>query len=285
MKYLAPFLLLFSFSVLVHAQNNTEVYLFDIEEDLSLSNPVNISNNTGYDNQPSITPDGKTVLFASTRNDQTDILWYDIDSGSKTWLSDTPGGEYSPILMPDGKHISAVRLDPDGLQRLYKYPIKKEASEVIIPDLVVGYYLWYNPTQLIAFVLGDPQTLQEIDVASNTIEIPYENPGRSIHKIPDTQKYSFIDKSSSDSWIIMQTIPGSKNSTKEITPTLPLSEDMVWLNETTILMGKDSRLFYFDIEAKSKKWQLFADLSKYSLTGISRLAVGNNKLAVVVSGK
>ena len=287
MKYLALFLILFSFSFYATAQNSTEIYLFDINEvnyGAALSNPVNISNNVGYDNQPSFTDDGESILFASSRNGQTDILWYHIATGSKKWISDTPGGEYSPVLMPDGKHISAVRLDPDGLQLLYKYSIESGASEVLVPDLKIGYYSWFLNTRLNVFVLGDPNTLQEIDFVSNTTEKMYEIIGRSLHPIPETKMYSFIDKSDVDNWKIMRAVPGNTESTEEITITLPEVEDMVWLNMHTILMGKDDKLYSFDTKQESKAWQLFADLSKYGLTGITRLAKGTNKRAVVVSG-
>lgn len=272
----------------VHAQSSTEIYLFDItkaENGFSLSNPLNISDNKGYDNQPSFTDDGESILFASTRNKQTDILWYDIASGSKKWISNTSGGEYSPVLMPDGKHISAVRLDPDGLQLLYKYSIETGAAEVLVPDLKIGYYLWFLNTRLNAFVLGEPNTLQEIDFASNTTGKMYENIGRSLHHIPETKMYSFIDKSDANNWKIMKAAPGNTKWTEVITSTLPEVEDMVWLNEHTILMGKDDKLYFFDTQQESKEWQLFADLSKYGLTGITRLAKGANKLAVVVAGK
>ena len=45
------------------AQPNTEVYLFDLDRTdgkINLSNPKNISNNEGYDNQPSFL-DNNTV--------------------------------------------------------------------------------------------------------------------------------------------------------------------------------------------------------------------------------
>jgi hypothetical protein len=50
-------------------------------------------------------------------------------------------------------------------------------------------------------------------------------------------------------------------------------------------MGKESKLFYFDTYNPSNAWNLLADLSKYELKGITRLAYGLNKLAVVVNGK
>ena len=72
-KHLSFILLLLVF--VVSAQPSTEVYLFDIfvnGETLELKNKRNISNNEGYDNQPSFYNDN-IVLFASTRNKQTDI--------------------------------------------------------------------------------------------------------------------------------------------------------------------------------------------------------------------
>jgi len=281
-------------SLAICAQQSTEIYLFNIDysglnEDenskLSLSNPVNISDNEGYDNQPSFSDDGKAVLFASTRNNQTDILWYDIKSGNKTWISNTPGGEYSPVLMPDGDHISAVRLDSDGLQLLYKYSIEEGSSEVLVQNLKIGYYSWFLKTKLIAFVLGEPATLQEINTMNYEVKNMYTNPGRSIHYIPGSKNYSFIDKSDSTDWKIMQAVPGNKEWTKEITSTLTGVEDMVWLNMHTVLMGKDNKLYTFDTRSNSSDWQLFADLSEYGLNGITRLAASFNKLAVVVNGK
>jgi hypothetical protein len=283
------FIALFSLlTISVSAQPSTEVYLFDFEKTATgyeLINSLNVSNNVGYDNQPSFSKDGESLIFASTRNGQTDILWYDIASGSKKWITNTPGGEYSPVMMPDGKHISAVRLDPDGLQRLYKYSIESGDSEILISELEVGYYTWFFRTKIIAFVLGDPATIQEIDITNDKADLMYQYPGRSIHYIPGTKDYSFIDKSDSSSWKIMRAVPGNKEWTKEITITLAGSEDMVWLDMQTILMGMGNKLYYFDTRDDSKEWKLFADLSQYDLTGITRLATYKNKLSVVVSGK
>jgi len=288
MKYISPLIFLLYITSSVQAQSSTEIYLFDLndtKEGILISNPVNISDNEGYDNQPSFTEDGKSLIFASTRNGQTDILWYDIDTGSKKWISKTEGGEYSPVLMPDGKHASAVRLDPDGLQLLYKYSIADGSSKVLIPDLKIGYYSWISSLQIIAFVLGEPQTLQQIDVSTGEVKSLQNNPGRSIHRIPGTKNYSFIDKSDPDDWKIMEGYLSDSESPKKITSTLSGSEDMVWLDMNTIVMGKDDKLYYFDRQQKPQEWQMFADLSDYDLDGITRLAFKNGQLAIVVSGK
>ncbi len=276
------------FSVMAVAQPSTEIYLFDLnktETGYDITNPLNISDNEGYDNQPSFTRDGNNILFASTRNEQTDIVWYNIENGKKRWITETEGGEYSPVLMPDQNHISAVRLDPNGFQRLYKYSIESGESEILVPELVIGYYTWFLQSKIVAFVLGEPPTLQEIDIVNYDTKTVLENPGRSIHYIPGTKNYSFIDKTDDDSWKIMEAVPGNSKWTKEITSTLDGSEDMAWLNMHTIIMGKDDRLYSFDTLSDTNEWSLFADLSDFGLTNITRLAVYSDKIAIVVNGK
>ncbi|MBT8209427.1 MAG: steroid delta-isomerase, partial [Eudoraea sp.] len=123
------------------------------EGTLSVGDAVNISNNPGYDNQPSFYNDN-VVVFASTRSTQTDIAGYAINSKEKSWISDTPGAsEYSPLKVPGKKQISAIRLEKDGLQRLYSYPFEKGKPKELLPDLKVGYHVWYSKDMIICTVL------------------------------------------------------------------------------------------------------------------------------------
>lgn len=113
------------------AQPNTDIFLFDLNtknDSFHLSNFKNISDNDGYNNQPSFM-DNNTILYAGTRNGQTDIVQYNIKSGSKTWLCATEGGEYSPLKIPNQHAISAIRLDLDGKQRLYRYDLKNNKTQ------------------------------------------------------------------------------------------------------------------------------------------------------------
>ena len=79
------FLIFFSFNLLI-SQINTEIYLFDLTRfkmNYQISNPINISNSTGYDNQPFFMKKGDEILFVSTRNKQTDIVKYNIKGKRK----------------------------------------------------------------------------------------------------------------------------------------------------------------------------------------------------------
>ena len=146
------------FSFLVAAQANTEVYLADIstvDGKTAITNLRNISNNEGYNNQPSFYDD-HTLLFSSNRNGQTDIAKFDSTSRQTSWISDTPGGsEYSPLKIPESDKISSVRLDTSGLQRLYGYEISSGKSELILKDAKVGYHVWFSKDILINTVLID----------------------------------------------------------------------------------------------------------------------------------
>jgi hypothetical protein len=132
---------------IAQAPPDTEVFLASlssVDGKLAIGPPINISNSPGYDNQPSFTPDGQAVLFASVRGQaarpaltavegaasgaasvpsallQTDIYRYEIASRRIRRVTHTPEGEYSPTVMPDGKHISVVRVEADGTQRLWR---------------------------------------------------------------------------------------------------------------------------------------------------------------------
>ena len=93
---------------------------------------VKITTFAGYNNQPSFLPDGRSIFYTSIRDKQADIYRYDIRSGATSQITNTPESEYSPMLMPDGKNISVVRVEADGTQRLWKFPLnggQPEATE------------------------------------------------------------------------------------------------------------------------------------------------------------
>ena len=76
MKFILLILSLFVISTTL--VQNTEVHLFDIKNTygkLTLVNHKNVSNNEGYDNQPSFYNDN-LLTYVSSRNNQTDIATF-----------------------------------------------------------------------------------------------------------------------------------------------------------------------------------------------------------------
>ncbi len=269
--------------ILSFSQPNTEVYLFDFVSDdqgqYSIENPVNISHNEGYDNQPSFWPDGNSIIYSRTVNGQTDIARYYIGSGKTKILTNTlQGSEYSPTPTPDGK-ISSIRLDTTGLQLLYKYDLNGDA-EILVEELVVGYHAWLGKSKLAAFILGEPNALYIIDTKKGKQKKVAENIGRSLNILPGVGNLSYMDKSK-DRWVIKGIDP-KKESIIEISMAIEGAEDFCWTPKGELIMGKDSKLW---IRKGLAGWEELYDLSSYGLNGITRLTVSPNgdMIAIVVN--
>lgn len=269
------------FSLFAICQPNTEVYLFDLKIDgnlVEILNGKNISNNEGYDNQPSFQNEN-TILFASMRNKQTDILQYTIDSNTKKWLSDTKqGSEYSPTQIPNSKGISAIRLDTTGKQLLYRY--RNGKSKPIHNDLVIGYHVWNSQNIVVSCVLGESLELVVSDLKKRTNTIVDTSIGRSLHNIPDTNLVSYISKKS-DAWEI-RSLNILTRETEKIANTVPKVEDLCWLKDGSILMGKGNALYQFD-PLKDPEWKIIKLFDKEKFGHITRITTNkaNTKLVLV----
>ena len=272
----------------LNAQPSSDVFLFDLSKKdglYSISNPKSIPTNPGYNNQPSFTKDGKSVLYAGIQTDeQTDIMRYDIKSGEAKRITRSPGSEYSPLQTPDGKFISTIILEKSGRQLLWKYPIKGGEPQIVIDELVIGYHVWIDNSSLLAFVLGRPVTLQHINLKTGETEIIAAMIGRSLHKIPGQENFSYIYKADpANKWeIINLDIKTMKINFLAFTP--EASEDLAWTPDRKILMGKGSELFQCD-PFGDKQWKKIADLKDFNLNNMTRLAVNakGDKIVIVVS--
>jgi hypothetical protein len=224
-------------------------------ETLKINNVNNISNNEGYDNQPSFFSDDK-ILFSSTRNTQTDIALYNIKDKSKLWISNTPNGsEYSPLKIPGKDAISAVRLDNDGLQRLYEYDIKTGASNVLLPNLKVGYHVWYSSDIIVCTVLVENRMdLVVYNLKENTSYTAQKNVGRSLHKIPSSDLISYISKENKP--IEIKSLNPISGEMKIINYIWNSRDDITWLTDNTIIASTDKAIVQVSADTLGI-WELF----------------------------
>jgi dipeptidyl aminopeptidase/acylaminoacyl peptidase len=237
--------------------------------------PENISNNPGYDNQPSFVPGGAALLFTSNRDGkQTDIYRYDLRSKSLKALTGTPESEYSPSVTPAGDRFSVIRVEADGTQRLWQFPLSGGAAPALVLNEVkpVGYHAWADADTLVLFVLGDPATLRIAETTTGAAQVVAERPGRCLARTP-SGKISFVQKGpAKEAWQIMEVDP----ATKQITPiaeTVEGSEDYAWLGEGRLLMASGPKIFLWDSDYRVKVWREVADVASAGITSITRLAV------------
>jgi WD40 repeat protein len=291
------------------APPDTEIYLATLTRDggrIVVGAAANITNNPGYDNQPSFTPDGGSILFTSQRGTtpavrdnrsapQTDIYRYDIASHAVARVTQTPESEYSPTVMPDGTRISVVRVEGDGAQRLWSIAPSgaKIQLDVLLPAVKpVGYHAWADDHTLVLFVLGAggaPATLQVGDTRTGQARVLATDIGRSIQRMPGSgpaRHVSFVQRQRAAGGTAALQITELDPATGAMTPLTPAVEgsreaDVAWTPDGTLLMAKDDVLYRW--HRGEAGWTPVIDLKQLSLHGVTRLAVSpaGDRLALV----
>lgn len=251
------------------AQDQPEVFILPIDA----GEPINVSQDAGYDNQPFFI-DNQQLIFAGTNGDQTDIATYRLDTATKEFVQPpTPGGEYSPQGIPGGNDIAAVRLDPDGKQRLYRYSSPDyDKSTEWIPELQVAYYAFHSDSLILATVLsGSSLDLVLANNKNGQVDTLLTKAGRSIHKVPDSDAMSYTAVNEQGNYDIYQLDIETQES--YFVAQLPVGiQDHIWLSDSLLLLGSRSTLYTYDLFGGGS-WEVYLDLSKYGIAQISRLAI------------
>ena len=273
------------------APPDTEIFLAPLGSGVSVGRPVNITNNPGYDNQPSFTPDGASLLFTSIRGGgtQTDIYRYDIASGATVQVTRTPESEYSPTVTPDGAHISVIRVEADGTQRLWRFTLDGGAPELVLPGVKpVGYHAWAGDRTLVLFVLGSPATLRLADTSGGEAEILVTGINRSIQRIPGGT-ISFVARTNGEGGAIATlSIRELDPRTRRITPLVDAppgarEADCAWTPDGMLVMADKDVLYGW--RRGQSGWNRLADLAALGLHGVTRLAISprGDRIALVTA--
>ncbi len=276
---------------------DTEIFLAPLstrDGALTIGPPIDITNSPGYDNQPSFTPDGRSILFTSVRGSsadgpsQTDIYRYDASSGTIARVTNTPDGEYSPTVTPDGAHISVIRQYPDTTQELWQFTMDGTQRSRLLTAKPVGYHAWIDDHTVALFVLGQPATLQLADTRSDTSEIVARGIGRSLQRIPGGQTISFGEPAGADATATL-TVRELDPKTRRVTPLVDAvagakEADCAWTPDGMLLMAEKDVLYGW--RRGDSTWRRVADLAALGLHGVSRLAVSptGDRIAIVAAG-
>jgi hypothetical protein len=272
---------------------NTQVYAFDLGRDgagftflrckmLTAFNPV------GYNNQPQWITNNELYLAVQFPNDtnQTDIWSLSLLNNVITRVTETPESEYSPTLMPDRRSISCVRVDAGGssTQRLWSYPIDRSSSGADVLSLhpSVGYHTWLSDKKLALFMVDGVSNYLKLVNADDQSSIQLTTGiGRSMARMKDG-KLAYVHKETAQKWVIKSMDPVSYNNTA-IAETVPGSEDFALLSDGTFLMGVGAKMYAMYPADPQKEWREVADLTKFGLTNIKRIAVSRegDKIAIV----
>ena len=265
----------------------TDIFLFELG-DLDAwepAPPVNITDRDGYDNQPSFLPDGSGLLYTSIREGQADVYRYSLADGSTHQVTDTPESEYSPTPTPWDRAFTTVRVESDGSQRLWRFPLEAGEPWLVLEDVQpVGYHTWLSSYTVALFVLGDPPTLELVYLGTKTPRRLADSIGRSLHMVPENGHLSFVRKVG-ERWFIDAFDPWIEKEYK-LVKTRPGSEDFTWTADGRILMGEGSKLYSYrhGPRAKLDPWVEVADFETFGVRDVTRLDLSPDERHLAVVG-
>jgi imidazolonepropionase-like amidohydrolase len=275
--------LLFCNRLAAQAPPGTDIYVASLSRNgpvVVIGTPMNLTARAGYDNQPSFSPDGRSLYYSSARNGQTDIYRYDFAAARSSAVTATPESEYSPTVMPDGKRLSVIRVERDSTQRLWSFALDGSAPRLVLDSLKpVGYHIWLNADTVFVFVLGTPATLRRAELARGTAEIVARDIGRTLLLIPGHRLVSFVQRDSSGGWI--RSLDPVSGRAETLAPLPAGTEFYAWTPQGELLSSRGNQLVRW--QSAAKQWETIAQFRESGLQKITRIAVSpqGDRIALV----
>lgn len=259
-------------------QPNSEIFLFSVEKNgdkFAFSGGKNITNNAGYDNQPSFTLDNRSILFTSNRNGKdTNIYEYFLADGKLEQITSSTDNEYTAKDF-DGKTLNFIREGSDQTMTIFKYDRQSKQESLALKNKEpVAYYAFNSKGDALVWV-------------RYAFFIHWVNPEKNINRfvtdygqpstpqlIPNTDNFSFVKRLPSDELWIYEFNP-SNQAIRPIIQNRDGKINYAWMNDGSLLIGSGTKLFKFD-EKTDKRWVEIGDLSSFGIKDILRLAVSSD---------
>ncbi|WP_137167650.1 TolB-like translocation protein [Salinimonas lutimaris] len=276
------------------------LWLFDLSYDgdiPAIEHASKLTDTPDYTNQPYFYDQSRalyyTQSFPSGRGRQTDIMRYDLIRGYHTNLTHTAASEYSPTPFPDGEGFSVIKVDKRNKQWLWHYGTKPRGK--LSAAEPVGYHVWIEQDDALAFVLGETHTLQRIRPGQSP-EVVDNNIGASLWQIPETDLFSYTKNPAPDNqpWTLMSYDP--QQETSSLLVALPEGAYyMAWTPGAKALTAVDGQILAWDFHQpvtdsanlpttlttnaeNAASWQPWLDITEYCPDGVSRLHISQNGL-------
>lgn len=267
----------------------TDIWLARLSRDasggLTMSPPENVTHRPGYDNQPAFLPDGTGFYYTVIDEvGQADIWFRSLADGVNRPVTTTaPESEYSATPLPSGGGFSAIRVEADSTQRLWRFAPDGGDASVLLPDLApVGYHAWVGRDLLVLFVLGDPATLQVATPGGAAPRVVARDIGRSIQPIPGTAAVSFVQRLPDGGSEIRRLDPGAGTS-ELIAPGIEGGDFHAWTPDGVLLQAHGSALYAFR-PGVDPGWSVVGDLATLGIV-LSRIAVHPDGTWIAVVGQ
>lgn len=263
----------------------SNIWLLKLEKSdgqITIHRAVKLTDNQGYSNQPHFTEDSKILYytqgFDEQGSEQTDVMAYHLSKYFHTRVTESASSQYSPTPTPSGDGFSAIHVDGNQKQWLYQYHMDGQLGDKLTNVEPIGYHVWIGRNHVLAFVLGQPHTLQKLG-QDNSAELVDDNIGASLWPIPGTDMFSYTKNPSPDGqpWTLMAVNPETLETNPMVA--MPLGAYyMAWSPSGIALTGVESKILGWDSHSPSSQWQEWLDVSAYCKGQVSRIHVDKRGL-------
>ncbi len=275
------------------AQGGTDIWVApfsDIAGRVSVGRPVNVTRRAGYDNQPAFTPDGSTILFTSTRGDgQADIWRVPVTGGAHVRVTKSdPESEYSATPMPGQDGFSAIRVERDSTQRLWRFNYDGTGAALVLRALrPVGYHVWIGDATLGTFVLSwppgsrSPNALVLVDPRTERADTLARGIGRALARVPGRDAFTFLQEGRDTSWI--SEVDVRTKAVRRVAPSPVGSDYHLWTPNGQLIASVGTGLLI----RVGDRWDVLADFAELGVKDVSRLALSprGDRIAFVAADR
>lgn len=276
-------------ATMLGAQGGTDIWIGTLSGSgsaISLGELLNVTQRTGYDNQPQFTPDGRSVLYTRIENDGRADTWrVSVNSRSNTQVTRTVRRqEYSPTPMPDGRGFSAIVVETDSTQRLWAHDWNGVPQRVIVPALKpVGYHVWVGRSNIGGFVLSqptprDPNALVLMNPETERVDTLARGIGRAFARVPGRDAFTFVHFHGDTA--VMGEVDVRTAAVRRVVVLPQGAEYHVWLPDGSALISGNGVLYHW----YEGRLETFVDLRARGIQDASRLALSPDGRTLAVVG-
>lgn len=262
----------------------TDIWLFKIdkkENKYVFSNPLNITHRVGYDNQPTFSLDGKSILYVCIdSSNQADIYKYEIKSKLHTNITKSKISEYSPTILPNGSGFTTVVVESDSAQRLWQYNLDGSFNKISHQNTdSIGYHTWLNNDTLLYYKLTKPHSLRVLNLKTDKDVWICDEPTRAFKKVGSTAQFIYGVKK--ETVIEYRLYDPTLRESRVYATHQSLNEDYIWHHELGLIKSENADLIRYD--PITKTWDILFSFTSLGIKKITRFVFDakNKQLAIV----